>query len=173
MNVTTSVGTVIALAAAVSAWSADANAAIINSVLNVPGSVSINRTSGAGNLPTSGLFSDTWNVNVTGSGGGTTVVVDIDAPPLSQIDNFQAVLTGPGPIGPISVTSAQSFAAITGLYSIAISGSIPRGTINAQYAGNFNVVPLPGAALLFGTAIAGLAWMRRRRDGGLPAAAAA
>ena len=57
MNVTTSVGTVIALAAAVSAWSADANAAIINSVLNAPGSVSINRTSGAGStFPLLGCF---------------------------------------------------------------------------------------------------------------------
>ena len=71
------------------------------------------------------------------------MVVDIDAPPLSQIDNFQAVLTGPGPIGPISVTSAQSFAAITGLYSIAISGSIPLGTINAQMPGILTSFPFP------------------------------
>lgn len=49
-------------------------------------------------------------------------------------------------------------------FKTALDTSVDRD----YYLSAMSTVPLPGAALLFGTALAGLGWMRRRRQAGTP-----
>ena len=53
-----------------------------------------------------------------------------------------------------------TFAAIAGVWSIIFNTTTPA---NSDFALASVVTPIPGAALLFGSALAGLGWMRRRR----------
>ena len=107
---------------------------------------------------------------------------------------FEAFLTGPtitgqldltrmDPLGdpdePRRQTIAASFAAIatgtTTPYTLTIFGRLFEGVSAANYSGNVAVVPLPGAAALFLTALGGLAFARRYRrreeEDGMAAAA--
>lgn len=78
------------------------------------------------------------------------------------------------PIGCINANQLNDVTAIlaAGLYTFEMTAFQTNAvSFGVNYA--VSVVPLPGAALLFGTALAGLGWMRRRRQEAEPVAAAA
>lgn len=96
-------------------------------------------------------------ISVSGSGAlGATIT-------LAQI-------TGPGgfssPLEIVNFPPAVSFAFVQGLdlvagtYQVLITGNFRA----ASLSGEVSAVPIPGALVLFGSAMAGLAYVRRRRS---------
>ena len=82
--------------------------------------------------------------------------------------------TGTIHINGTSFSVTNSVVNLAGLGTSA-SYAFTTGGVDAKdyYLSAVNVVPLPGAALFFGTALAGLGWVRRRRNGASSEAAAA
>lgn len=72
--------------------------------------------------------------------------------------------TPPFVLSPGTVILSGLQAATT--YIFRVKGEVVAGFSGGNYTGDIAIVPLPAAALLFGTALVGLAWIRRRQNGG-------
>ena len=139
-----------------------------------------------GDAPPGGDFTHTYNFgfDVSGPGGVSAtpnfLQVGTDAP-ISGFDRFSGTVTGPGlPAGGVMLERdvaaqiprinriAANFAAMdTGSdtpYTLTIMGSLLPDVLIGNYTGNIGVTPLPGAALLFLSALGGLVVVRRYRQ---------
>lgn len=99
---------------------------------------------------------------------GTTTLATLSAAALSSISFAFAG----GTVEPLfnGFTAAQQ----TAKYIYFVAGGGPNGGVNNDYlVYGVSTVPLPGAALLFGTALAGLGWARQRRGEAQPETVAA
>ena len=68
---------------------------------------------------------------------------------------FAEELTNAG--GVVAIDSSQDFAALEALYEMGEYAYLTSGTVTAS------AVPIPAAVWLFGSTLAGLGWMRRRK----------
>ena len=143
-------------------------------------------------------FTHTYNFGFDAAGpagaSATPNVLTVDSTVQAGFAEFEAFLTGPtitgqldltrmDPLGdpdePRRQTLAARFAAIdtggTTPYTLTVFGQLFLGASAGNYTGNIGVVPLPGAAALFLTALGGLAFARRYRrreeEDGMAAAA--
>ena len=82
---------------------------------------------------------------VAGRGPGTCHVVFF----------FAEELTNAG--GVVAIDSSQDFAALEAIYEMDEYAYLTSGTVTAS------AVPIPAAVWLFGSALAGLGWMRRKQ----------
>ena len=137
-----------------------------------------------GDVPAGGDFTHTYDFGFDMSGpGGVSVTpnfLEIGADILAGFDMFEGTVTGPGlPSGGLALIRdvdaqvprinriAADFAAVdTGgatPYTLTINGSLLPDVLVGNYTGNIAVTPLPGAALLFLSALGGLVVVRRYR----------
>ena len=144
-------------------------------------------------------FTHTYNFGFDTAGpagaSATPNVLVVDGSFQAGFDDFEGALTGPGidgvlalerPAGDVQTPRinriAADFAALDTTdgvvpgnptpYTLTITGSLLPNATSGVYGGNVGVVPLPGAAVLFLTALGGLAFFRRRNGAGAQAAAA-
>ncbi len=113
-----------------------------------------------------GDFTHTWTLDVNGENDLIITFEDSDTPISGYLNITDMSVTGPGGSGIVfsEVDENWSFSghAVDGQYSILVSG-VSDGVIGAGYAAEIAPVPLPPAALLFGSALIGLASLRRKK----------
>jgi hypothetical protein len=127
------------------------------------------------------VVNDTFNFNVASGLNAITTGIALNSNPAAQGPFGVANLTiawfnGVTPIGSLNVTdgdglltnpSASLFLALAaGTYHILVTGTAL--TAGGFYNLNVATTPLPPALILFGTALAGLTWLGRRRRSAAP-----
>lgn len=153
-----------------------------NAAFTLPGSVS-------GSYPLGFEFYDDYVFTVTGA-VANSVTSTISMGALLGISNLQARLfqlttplpyIGPPPSGTLIQAWGAAFSCGTGCsgetvvlantvlnpgtYVLELRG-IVSGSLSGSYGGALNLtpIPVPAAAWLFGSALAGMGWLRRRAD---------
>ncbi len=111
-----------------------------------------------------GAFSHSWTLDVAGENDLIITFEDSDTPISGNLNISNMVVTGPSAITFTEVDENWSFNgyAADGTYTIEVSG-VSDGRIGALYTAEIAPVPIPPAALLFGSALIGLAGLRRRK----------
>ncbi len=115
-----------------------------------------------------GDFSHEWTLDVSGENDLIIRFEDADTPVSGYLNITGMNVTGPGGASGLTFTEVDenwSFAGnvADGTYTIEVMGT-SDGRIGALYAAEIAPVPLPPAALLFGSALVGLAGLRRRKN---------
>jgi len=125
--------------------------------------------------PASTIFNDNWFFQLGQPGAGglvTNVDVTVGATTILNISPFTVNLyaeSGGTPVGP-SLASGTSFnlpSLASGMYDLVITGTA-TGVLGGQYVGTVaaSAVPLPAAAWLLLSGLAGVGAMARRRRTG-------
>jgi hypothetical protein len=119
------------------------------------------------------------NINLVSSGGTLGPVFNSSYSsyvlPFSDSDTFVAdtSVTNAVPQSILNINFSESLTAGGGIVSFVIgsgptgseeiSGSIATGTFRQVTSGTVSTVPIPAAVWLFGSALAGLGWINKRR----------
>ena len=118
------------------------------------------------------------NVDIVSSGGSLASIFDSSYSSYSILSNSSNFLsdtsvTNAVPQSLLNLTFSESLTADGGVVSLVIgsgpngsgeiSGSIATGTSRLVTSGTVSTVPVPAAVWLFGSGLAGLGWMRRRK----------
>jgi hypothetical protein len=104
-------------------------------------------------------FTHTFTFETLSDSLAHAAAVSIDIPSLIGIENLGVSLNG----------SAVDMGVLTAKLMAGMHEVVVTGTTNGLFGGNYKAdialseVPIPGAALLFGSAVAGIGYMRRRR----------
>ena len=148
--------------------SLSANAAIINLAASIDGAQA-NAGEGTGSSGTGlaivtlddslNLFS--WNVSWSGLSGEVTLA-HFHGPALpNQNAGVQVGIATTNPsIGSATISSGQAADLLAGLWYINIHSTVSPG---GEIRGQVQVVPIPAAAWLFGSALIGLAGIKRKK----------
>lgn len=118
-----------------------------------------------------GDFSQLWWLDVDGENYFRISFEDVDTEEsnllnitdISVVDDFSTVSFSSSADGDYWVSDGAFVD--DGLYPIMVSGTV-TGTLGGMYATRIAPVPLPPAALLFGSALVGLAGLRRKKGTG-------
>ena len=130
----------------------------------------VETSAGFNNGPINGGFTDTWNFTVSKPVTGAASVTNIGIN-NTNISGFKAVIDGTYQLltttaNGVLNTASGVFNLATGGHYLTISGT---GANGASYGGNLAVstsvgaVPVPGAVWLFGSALAGLVGLTRKK----------
>lgn len=113
--------------------------------------------------------------NATGGASATDNQLIVSGVNIFDLTNVRYVLFKQGDPDPIDSTppfvASPGTVILAGLqaattYIFRVKGEVAAGFSGGNYTGNISLVPLPAAALLFGTALVGLIWWRRRYRAG-------
>jgi len=120
-----------------------------------------------GTIPSGETFSHDWTLNVAGENQFFITFEDIDTEGTSWLDITALDANGHSAINfnssPDSDTWISDGAFVAnGVYTITVSGQ-STGDIGGLYGADIAPVPVPPAALLFGSALLGLAALKRKK----------
>jgi len=145
-----------------------------------PGTNNLGNSTNSGastRLPSSGVFTDTWNFLVGAGGGGSTAgsVINISNAAVANIINMSAKVDGVSftPIASSSVVNAFTYFVPTmaaGSHTFSVTGDVQPVGNGASYGGTLTIgspptsaVPVPAAVWLFGSALVGLMGVSGRK----------
>jgi hypothetical protein len=118
-------------------------------------------------LPGPGSFADNWDFTLTGPAGLGAAVISVESPTTRDITGLNlALYAGSTPVGvPLATGSSINLLSISGgPYDLYVTGDA-TGTKGGYYVGGVTTspVPLPAAAWLLLSGLAGVGAMARRR----------